>query len=77
MKSIYSINGGDIMIWPILARQLRQEQQEQTNSKAPKKILKQKSWISPGEKILGITFGAFSLFWFRPYHFQSGIHLPN
>ena len=44
-----------------IARQLRQEQLEQT-IKAPKKIIKQKSWISPGEKILGITFGALVCF---------------
>ncbi len=44
-----------------LARQLRQEQQEQTIV-APKKRIKQKSWISPGEKILGITFGALVCF---------------
>ena len=44
-----------------IARQLRQEQQEQTIV-APKKRIKQKSWISPGEKILGITFGALVCF---------------
>jgi cell division protein FtsL len=44
-----------------LARQLRQEQQEQTVV-APKKKIKQKNWISPGEKILGITFGALVCF---------------
>jgi cell division protein FtsL len=47
-----------------LARQLRQEQQEQIikTPKAPKKKLIQKSWLSPGEKILGITFGALVCF---------------
>ena len=44
-----------------IERQLRQEQQEQTIV-APKKRIKQKSWISPGEKILGITFGALVCF---------------
>ena len=44
-----------------IARQLRQEQQEQTIV-APKKRIKQKGWISPGEKILGITFGALVCF---------------
>ena len=44
-----------------IARQLRQEQQEQTIV-APKKRIKQKGWISPGEKILGITFGALLCF---------------
>ena len=58
-----------------LARQLRQEQQEQTIV-APKKRIKTKSWISPGEKILGITL-ELCLFWFRPYHFQSGFHIPS
>jgi len=46
------------------ARQLRQEQQEQT-VRAPKTLKKkliQKSWLSPGEKILGITFGALICF---------------
>jgi cell division protein FtsL len=44
-----------------LARKLRQEQQEQHIQKtlqAPKKVQKQKKWLSPGEKILGIAFGA-------------------
>ena len=47
-----------------IARKLSQEQQEQQEQKivTPKKIIKQKSWISPGEKILGITFGAFICF---------------
>ena len=44
-----------------IARKLRQEQQEQTIV-APKKKLKQKSWFSPGEKILGVTFGALVCF---------------
>lgn len=44
-----------------IARQLRQEQQEQTIV-APKKRIKRKGWISPGEKILGITFGALVCF---------------
>ena len=44
-----------------IARQLRQEQQEQTIV-APKKQIKRKGWISPGEKILGITFGALLCF---------------
>ena len=44
-----------------LARKLRQEQQEQT-IEAPKKRIKQKSLVSPGEKILGITFGALVCF---------------
>jgi cell division protein FtsL len=41
-----------------LARQLRQEQQQQT-VKAPRKIFKQRKGLSPGEKILGFVFGAF------------------
>jgi cell division protein FtsL len=41
-----------------LARQLRQEQQQQTTVKAPRKIFKQRKGLSPGEKILGIVFGA-------------------
>jgi len=44
-----------------IARQLRQEQQEQTIV-APKKRIKRKGWISPGEKILGITFVALVCF---------------
>ena len=44
-----------------IARQLRQEQQEQTIV-APKKRIKRKGRISPGEKILGITFGALVCF---------------
>lgn len=44
-----------------IARQLRQEQQEQTIV-APKKRIKRKDRISPGEKILGITFGALLCF---------------
>lgn len=41
-----------------LARKLRQEQQTQQTQQAPKKVRKQKRWLSPGEKILGIAFGA-------------------
>lgn len=44
-----------------LARKLRQEQQPQQMQQpqqAPKKVRKQKSWLSPGEKMLGIAFGA-------------------
>jgi cell division protein FtsL len=40
-----------------LARQLRQEQQQQT-VRAPKKVFKQRKGLSPGEKILGLVFGA-------------------
>ena len=40
-----------------LARQLRQEQQQQTTVKAPRKIFKQRKGLSPGEKIIGIVFG--------------------
>ncbi|MCQ6273995.1 cell division protein FtsL [Bacillus sp. V3B] len=43
-----------------LARKLRQEQQTQQTQQAPKvskKVQKQKRWLSPGEKILGIAFG--------------------
>ncbi len=48
-----------------LARQLRQEQREQKKVKAPKvpkKKAQQKRWFSPGEKILGIAFGALVCF---------------
>ncbi|WP_338469914.1 cell division protein FtsL [Niallia sp. XMNu-256] len=41
-----------------LARQLRQEQQQQT-VKAPKKKHLHRKGLSPGEKILGLVFGAF------------------
>lgn len=41
-----------------LARKLRQEQQTQQTQQAPKKVRRQKRWLSPGEKILGIAFGA-------------------
>ncbi|WP_428908745.1 cell division protein FtsL [Niallia sp. Krafla_26] len=40
-----------------LARQLRQEQQQQTVV-APKKKVLQKRGLSPGEKIIGLLFGA-------------------
>jgi cell division protein FtsL len=43
-----------------LARKLRQEQETQETQQtqqAPKKVRKRKSWLSPGEKILGIAFG--------------------
>ncbi|WP_071395434.1 cell division protein FtsL [Bacillus tuaregi] len=48
-----------------LARQLRHEQRKQQQTiapKAPKKKIQQKRWLSPGEKILGITFGALVCF---------------
>jgi len=41
-----------------LARQLRQEQEQQQTVKAPRKIFKHKTGLSPGEKILGLMFGA-------------------
>lgn len=44
-----------------LAKQLRQEQQQTQTVTAPKKM-KQRGWLSPGEKILGITFGALICF---------------
>ena len=61
-----------------LARQLRQEQATATNnSKAPKKIIKQKkldfSWGKNNRNYLW----SYCLFWFGPYHLQSGIHLPS
>ncbi len=40
-----------------LARKLQQEQQQQT-VQAPQKVRKTNSWLSPGEKILGVTFCA-------------------
>ncbi|MCM3600288.1 cell division protein FtsL [Robertmurraya korlensis] len=40
-----------------LARKLQQEQQQQT-VQAPQKVRKINSWLSPGEKILGVTFCA-------------------
>jgi cell division protein FtsL len=41
-----------------LARQLRQEQEQQQQTvKAPKRIFKHRKGLSPGEKILGIVFG--------------------
>ncbi len=43
-----------------LARQLRQEQEQQQQTvRAPKKKELQKRGFSPGEKILGLLFGAF------------------
>lgn len=48
-----------------LARQLRQEQRKQQTiaaPKAPKIKAQQKRWFSPGEKILGITFGVLVCF---------------
>ncbi|WP_394232617.1 cell division protein FtsL [Niallia oryzisoli] len=48
-----------------LARQLRQEQTKQQTimaPKAPKKKAQQRRMFSPGEKILGITFGALICF---------------
>jgi cell division protein FtsL len=46
----------------ILAKQLHQEQQQIQTVTAPKKKVKQRGWLSPGEKILGITFGALICF---------------
>lgn len=41
-----------------LARQLQQEQQQKQLVKAPKKLFRQKTGLSPGEKLLGFIFGA-------------------
>lgn len=43
-----------------LARKLQQEQQQQTQhvNHAPKKIKVKTSWLSPGEKVLGLAFCA-------------------
>ena len=60
-----------------IARQASATRAARTNNSGSKKQIKQKSWISPGEKILGISLWSFGLFWFRPYHFQSGINLPS
>ena len=59
-----------------IARQLRQEQQEQT-IKAPKKDNKTKELDFSWGKDFRYYLWSFGLFWFRPYHFQSGIYLPN
>lgn len=62
-----------------LARQLREEQLHQQQTViAPKKKVKQKGWLTPGEKILGITFGA--LVCFGSIHIisnQSSIYETN
>lgn len=65
-----------------LAKQLRQEQEQQQQQTqtvtALKKKYKQRSILSPGEKILGITFGA--LICFGSVHIitnQSSIYEVN
>jgi cell division protein FtsL len=40
-----------------LAKKIQQEQEQRTIQEPKKKILK-KAWFSPGEKILGLVFGA-------------------
>jgi cell division protein FtsL len=48
-----------------LASQLREEQQQQQQKPSvqkPKKMKVRKNWLSPGEKILGVTFGALFCF---------------
>lgn len=48
-----------------LARQIQQEQNEQRQQqplKQPKKAVRKKSWLSPGEKVLAIVFAGFVCF---------------
>ncbi|MFE8703635.1 cell division protein FtsL [Cytobacillus sp. FJAT-54145] len=45
-----------------LARKLQQEQRQQQVVQSPSKVKVKNSWLSPGEKILGLTFCAVMCF---------------